>query len=631
MAAAEAITPELTEALLTSRRAELATKKVADFEQLAQIGGKDPTAADVQDAQGGLARHGCNGRIYTFKVKGGGCGGAKLVLKVCINLNPDVPPEENFAPEYRLQLDPAKLPPHRNITPVFSHFIDLCSSGGVSPLPNWDLLDDYVCQRTSFITMPFFPRDLQHAMQSERNAGNRILPARARRIICDILSAVVHLQAHQIYHGDLKPDNVLLQNVGTDHELAVVTDFGCSKELAGYDGMRIPCTPGMTKGGSVMAQAPEIHNTPAGPQQYLDYSANDQFCAGLIGHEIMAGESDHPFPGCDDPKTYRDDLYVDVEPELYDEVLRQTVRELVRVDPRQRMPAIQALEELKKPLPAPPAPQAPADEWKPWPGPLQGEWNPLYENVKNMCLFGDAVEWVEAHPEARDYRSGGVTGWTMLHQAAYWMIGRGLLERFRDVGASPLLLAQNYQQMQDGAGTFTPLDITKENESKDERLKWQKLYADVFALGAVNAGTRGGGVPLWQAEPEPAAELGPVPAVPAPNPAGVWKHCQCQSGNILTASSAQKGASLSVQPKRVPADPRQMWKLNEHGHLICQAGEFCVDIDGRNAAEFANLIMWDVKLPHPQYPLATNQLWVHAAGGTCTNAPLLCTLRSIPR
>ena len=244
-----------------------------------------------------------------------------------------------------------------------------------------------------------------------------------------------------------------------------------------------------------------------------------------------------------------------------------------------------------------------------------------------MCLFADAVDWVQAQPEARDYRSGGETGWTMLHQAAYWMIGRGLLERFRDAGASPLLLAQNYQQMQDGAGTFTPLEITKENEMKDDRLAWRKMYAEVFALGQLNLpggaqGTRGGGVPLWHAEPEP--DLGQVPAIPAPAPAGMWKHCVCQAGNVLTASSAQKGASLSMQPKRVPADARQMWKLNEHGHLICQAGEFCVDIDGKNAAEFANVIMWDVKLPNPQFPLATNQLWVHAAGGTCTNASLLC-------
>ena len=51
-----------------------------------------------------------------------------------------------------------------------------------------------------------------------------------------------------------------------------------------------------------------------------------------------------------------------------------------------------------------------------------------------------------------------------------------------------------------------------------------------------------------------------------------------------------------------------------------------MDIDGRNTAEFAAVIMWDVKLQNPQFPPAKNQMWVHAAGGTysgvqwCANA-----------
>ena len=70
-----------------------------------------------------------------------------------------------------------------------------------------------------------------------------------------------------------------------------------------------------------------------------------------------------------------------------------------------------------------------------------------------------------------------------------------------------------------------------------------------------------------------------------------------------------------MQPKQEPADPRQLWRVGEHGHLVCRGGEFCVDIDGKNTAEFAKLIMWDVKLPNPQFPLAKNQMWIHAGGG----------------
>lgn len=344
--------------------------------------------------------HGANGRIYTFKLANGGCGGAKLVLKVCINMDSQVPPEQQFEPEYKLLLDSDRLPPHRNIMSVFSHFIDESSA---ATLPNWDLNGDWIQKRTSFIVMPFFPRDLKHAMQSEKNAGNRIPAERARRITCDLLRAVEHLQAHRIAHCDLKPDNVLLQNVKTDAEVAVLTDFGCSKDFAGYDGMTMPHPPGFMKCGSVMALSTDLHKQVPGPGQVLDYSANDQFAVGLVAHEIMAGEPDHPFPNTADdghPRSFKDEEYIDVEPEIYDEALRTTVQQLLRTDPTERMTASAALAELQKPLPVEQpagaaAAAAAADAWGEWPGALQAEWDPLYEGVKMACLFVDAIEFVE--------------------------------------------------------------------------------------------------------------------------------------------------------------------------------------------------------------------------------------------
>lgn len=634
--AAVGVAPELTAELVASRRAELAGKTASSFQELVQIGGKDPSQEQVAHLQGGgepqPEKHGANGRIYSFKVAGGGCGGAKLVLKVMINVNPHVPPATQFEAEYKLLLEGERLPPHRNVMAVFSHFLDESSA---NTLPNWDLDSEWVVKTTSFIVMPFFPRDLAHALQSEKNSGNRIPADRARRILCDILSAVQHLQAHRIAHCDLKLDNVLLQNVKTEHEVAVVTDFGCCKDFNGNaEGhMAMPHPAGMQKGGSVMALAPEIHHAVGGPGQVIDYSANDQFAAAVIAHEILAGEADHAFPGCHDPSAYQDYLYVEVEPHLYDDVLRGTVRELLRADPAQRMNTTVALEELRKPLAAPVAPLPAPVVASPWPGDLQDEWNPHYEKVKTMCMFGDALDWIEQHPEAVNYRSGGPTGWTLLHQAAYWKIPQGLLERIRDAGgggiAQPLLLAQNYQQMQDGYGTVTPLEITGDKEgdhaSKEKRKAWRKMYAQVFGLGAaVPVQTRLGG-PV--AAPEPAPEpLGPVPAVQAPVLPGDWKICTCQATippqspdtYVLTASTTSKGAAISMQPKTVPTDARQLWRLGEQGHLICQGGEFCVDIDGQNRQEGAKLIMWDVKLEHPQFPPAKNQMWVHAGGGTHT-------------
>ena len=72
-------------------------------------------------------------------------------------------------------------------------------------------------------------------------------------------------------------------------------------------------------------------------------------------------------------------------------------------------------------------------------------------------------------------------------------------------------------------------------------------------------------------------------------------------------------ARLSVEDE---GHKRQRWRLTEHGHLQCQAGGFCVDIDGKKECgdtpdQGANVIMWAMKLPNPAYPEATNQMWVY--------------------
>ena len=242
---------------------------------------------------------------------------------------------------------------------------------------------------------------------------------------------------------------------------------------------------------------------------------------------------------------------MDVEPHLYDDMLRCTVRELLRTDPAQRWTTTVALEELRKPLAAPAAPLLAPEVAMPWPADLQEQWDPMYESVKIQASFGDALDWIEQHPEAVNYRSGGPTGWTMLHQAAYWMIPKGLLRRFRGAGgvvdthgnvvapgpAEPLLLAQNYRQMQDGYGTATPLEITRENEgvdqaSKDERKAWREMYVEVFNLGSAQPKVTRGAPPVLPApvemEPEVAIDI-----------AGDWKICTCQRCIISACPSAK--------------------------------------------------------------------------------------------
>jgi hypothetical protein len=98
-------------------------------------------------------------------------------------------------------------------------------------------------------------------------------------------------------------------------------------------------------------------------------------------------------------------------------------------------------------------------------------------------------------------------------------------------------------------------------------------------------------------------------------PPEVWRRVRLadSSSRYLTATSDQKGASIVMQEHE--GVRHQQWRLTEHGHLQCRAGEFCIDIDGKNADEFAQVIMWDVKLPSPDFPEATNQMWVYSGDG----------------
>ena len=54
-------------------------------------------------------------------------------------------------------------------------------------------------------------------VSSLRRKEQRFEERRALRIVYGLLLAVRHLKAHGIIHRDVKLDNVLLANVGTEH------------------------------------------------------------------------------------------------------------------------------------------------------------------------------------------------------------------------------------------------------------------------------------------------------------------------------------------------------------------------------------------------------------------------------
>ena len=375
----------LTAALITARRAELLGKKRDAYTDFEKIGGNDPMAAQL----GGYGHMGgCNSYVYKTVCAGGGCGGEPLAMKVCLNMTNhqmSVAVGKEFEKEWKVLLE--VLPPHPNIVAVYSQF-----RADATGLPGWDFDPTVVQAKTQFVMMPFYSRDLKQQISGMREQGKAWSEPRARKICCDMLRGVAHLQAHRVAHRDLKPDNVLLANPNTPGEAAIITDFGVCFDFGsaeGMPGMRLPYpTDEMPKGGAQDALAPEIQRLrpSVAPMPSLDYEKNDQWCVGLIVHELMAGEQNHAFP--DDGTNgdwwresaagANDDAYQEVDEVAFGAAaaaivpdgqmvgfavpLTRVVKGLLTVDVAERLEtgaALAALEELAEPLAEPPPPPPP--------------------------------------------------------------------------------------------------------------------------------------------------------------------------------------------------------------------------------------------------------------------------------
>ena len=114
--------------------------------------------------------------------------------------------------------------------------------------------------------------------------------------------------------------------------------------------------------------------------------------------------------------------------------------------------------------------------------PMYAEWQRMYNVVKSSCMFGDALDFVEANPSTVNNRQGGPSvdsvngsGWTLLHQAAYWKLTRALVERLAACGADPLIVGR------DGC---TAVEVSTQTESAESRQAWRTMMCEVFGLPA---------------------------------------------------------------------------------------------------------------------------------------------------
>ena len=340
-AVADASVDREAEAAIAAIRATMRGKKLGDFKSFTKIGGKDIQAA----GGGGYSQSGVCSYVYLTQMRGG--NGMQLALKVMLNYctaDNTLALSGEFDAETALLSDPKRLPPHRHVMAVLHSFADVATS-----LPGWDFDPTIVMPHTFMVVMPFFEKDLKAVFRSTRRHGENFSDVRASRISYHLLLAVRHLKSYGIVHRDIKLDNVLLANVGTDQEAAVLTDFGMCFDLRKnrvsdwkvemkFDGFR--------RGGAPIALAPEVSLPKPGPDAFLDYSRNDEWAVGMVSHELFSkSDAQVPFDDMEHPASYTDAGYTD---EGIANNCKPFVKGLLRVAVADRLDAVEASRDAKQ-------------------------------------------------------------------------------------------------------------------------------------------------------------------------------------------------------------------------------------------------------------------------------------------
>ncbi len=152
--------------------------------------------------------------------------------------------------------------------------------------PNIVSIIDYVSTRElTFLVMELVDgRDLDEVLEEE----GCLPPEDAFEIMSQILSSLAYAHRRDVIHRDLKPGNVLVQDLAGGRKHAVILDFGLAKFMDGSGP-----SANLTKTGLIVG-------TPAymAPEQASGAHADqraDVYAAGVMLYEMLTGE--HPFDG----------------------------------------------------------------------------------------------------------------------------------------------------------------------------------------------------------------------------------------------------------------------------------------------------------------------------------------------
>ncbi len=138
---------------------------------------------------------------------------------------------------------------------------------------------------TLFLVLEYIPgRPLDDVLESE----GPFEVGRAGKIVSHILSALEEAHSKGVVHRDLKPGNILLENVRGNQDFVKVLDFGIAKMLTHGDG-------GSTTGRGALTEMGTMVGTPhyMSPEQAqglpLDHRS-DIYSMGIVLYELLTGE-----------------------------------------------------------------------------------------------------------------------------------------------------------------------------------------------------------------------------------------------------------------------------------------------------------------------------------------------------